>query len=63
MAEPILDEPIITVLPPEELEPLFDDQYYLRYVDDIFQRLGLTEIQWKKEWGTARTDDLAPKTM
>lgn len=31
----------------KELEKLFDYQYYLRYVDDIFHRLGLTENQWK----------------
>ncbi len=57
------DPEVTAILPPEELEPLFDDKYYLRYVDDIFQKLGLTETQWKKEWGKARTDDLAPKKM
>jgi len=57
------DPEVTASLPPEELEPLFDHQYYLRYVDDIFQRLGLTETQWKKELGTARTDELAPKTI
>jgi adenylosuccinate lyase len=31
----------------EELEKLFDYQYYLRHVDDIFQRLGLTKSQWQ----------------
>ncbi len=57
------DPEVTASLPPEELEPLFDYQYYLRYIDDIFRRLGLTETQWKKEWGTASTDDLAPKTI
>jgi adenylosuccinate lyase len=42
-------DPEVTVsLPPKELEPLFDYEYYLRYIDDIFQRLGLTEAQWKE---------------
>ncbi|MBI2849676.1 MAG: adenylosuccinate lyase [Chloroflexi bacterium] len=41
------DPEVVKVLPAEELEPLFDYDYYLRYVDDIFQRLGLTENQWK----------------
>ncbi len=37
------DSEVTAVLPPAELEPLFDEQYYLRYVDDIFTRLGLTK--------------------
>ncbi len=41
------DPEIIASLPLAELEPLFNEQYYLRYVDDIFRRLGLTETQWK----------------
>ncbi len=41
------DAEVIDALPLEELEPLFDYQYYLRYVDDIFKRLGLTRAQWK----------------
>jgi len=42
-------DPEVTVsLPPEELEPLFDYEYYLRHIDDVFQRLGLTEAQWKE---------------
>ena len=41
------DSEVIAVLPTEELESLFDYQYYLRYVDEIFERLGLTKTQWK----------------
>ncbi len=41
------DTEVTAALPAEELEPLFNYQYYLRYVDDIFARLGLTHIQWK----------------
>ncbi len=40
------DPEIITVLPEPELESLFDYQYYLRHVDEIFGRLGLTKTQW-----------------
>ena len=40
-----VDPEVTANLSPEELEPLFDYQYYLRYVDDIFERLGLTRAQ------------------
>ncbi len=35
------DPEVTASLPSAELEKLFDYQYYLRYVDEIFQRLGL----------------------
>ncbi|MFC2043710.1 adenylosuccinate lyase [Chloroflexota bacterium] len=41
------DPELTTSLSLEELEPLFDEQYYLRFIDEIFERLGLTEAQWK----------------
>jgi len=41
------DPEVTATLPQSELEPLFDYQYYLRYIDDIFERLGLTRVQWK----------------
>lgn len=41
------DKEVTTSLPSDELEKIFDYQYYLRHIDDIFQRLGLTESQWK----------------
>ena len=50
-----------TLLPPPELEPLFDYNYYLRYVDDIFARLGLTKAQWKGD--ITEPTDLAPKSI
>ena len=52
------DPEVIATLPEPELEPLFDEQYYLRYIDDIFQRLGLTETQWKGK--IAEPSELAP---
>ena len=41
------DPEVTAALSDEELESLFDYQYYLRYIDDVFQQLGLTEKQWK----------------
>lgn len=57
------DPEVTATLPPEELEPLFDEQYYLRYIDEIFKRLGLTEAQWKERPGFAEPTELSPKTI
>jgi len=56
------DSEVIANLPQGELEPLFDEQYYLRYVDEIFQRLGLTEAQWPEKSGRVAPTKLAPRT-
>jgi len=55
------DSEVTAALPAPELEPLFDEQYYLRYMDDIFGRLGLTEAQWKG--GTAGPSEFAPRSI
>ncbi len=57
------DPEVTASLPPGELEPLFDYQYYLRYIDEIFQRLGLTEAQWKEKPGRVEPGGLAPRTI
>ena len=57
------DPEVTASLPPEELESLFDYQYYLRYVDDIFTRLGLTKAQWREEIGTVKPTELAPRKI
>ena len=57
------DPEVTATLPQSELETLFDYQYYLRYVDEIFKRLGLTETQWKKESGMAKPTGLAPRAI
>jgi adenylosuccinate lyase len=57
------DPDVIASLPQGELETLFDYEYYLRYVDDIFQRLGLTEYQWKETLSRVEPEDLAPKSI
>jgi len=41
------DTEVAGTLETKELESLFDYQYYTRYVDEIFQRLGLTKSQWQ----------------
>ncbi len=57
------DPEVTASLPQEELEPLFDEQYYLRYIDEIFQRLGLTEAQWKEKPSRVEPGELAPRTI
>ncbi len=41
------DADVASALSPEELEKIFDYQFYLQHVDDIFLRLGLTKSQWQ----------------
>jgi len=55
------DPEVTATLPPAELESLFDYQYYLRYVDEIFGRLGLTEVQWKGS--KIEPTELAPRAI
>ena len=57
------DLEVTASLPTGELEALFDYQYYLRYVDDIFHRLGLTGAQWREKPAGVETGKLAPKTI
>lgn len=40
------DAEVKKILPEKEVEALFDYSYYVRYVDDIFNRLGLSGTQW-----------------
>ena len=56
------DADITALLGESELESLFDYNFYLRYVDDIFKRLGLTEAQWKKK-PLSGPIQLAPEAM
>lgn len=55
------DDEVMAVLPARELEPLFDEQYYLRFVDDIFQKLGLTEVQWQEN--RMEKHNLSPRSI
>ena len=55
------DAEVKDTLSPEELEALFDYQYYLRHVDEVFERLGLTSKQWKNS--VTKSAGLAPRAM
>jgi len=57
------DPEVTASLSSGELEELFDYQYYLRYIDEIYQRLGITETQWKGKSGRADPHRLAPRTI
>jgi len=57
------DSEVTATLPQEELEPLFDEQHYLRYVNEIFERLGLTEAQWQGKPGIVKPGELAPRAI
>jgi adenylosuccinate lyase len=41
------DAEVTDVLSAKELEGIFDYQFYLRHVDEVFLRLGLTKSQWQ----------------
>lgn len=55
------DPEVTATLLEKELEVLFDYQYYLRYVDEIFERLGLTRLQWKGS--IAEPTELLPRAL
>ena len=57
------DSEVTATLPQGELELFFDEQYYLRYVNEIFERLGLTEAQWKEKPGIVKPSELAPRAI
>ena len=41
------DAGVMEAITANELEAVFDYQYYLGYVNEVFNRLGLTEVQWR----------------
>ena len=41
------DKEVTEVISPAELDKIFDYQYYLQHVDEIYRRLGLTKSQWQ----------------
>jgi len=54
------DAGITSVLPEDELAALFDYQYFLCYVDEIFARVGLTASQWPGRG--VKTPELPPRS-
>ena len=55
------DAEVTAVMTMDEIEAMFDYQYYLRHIDDIFERLGLTKAQWQMKKGN--NIGLAPTSM
>jgi len=55
------DTEVTGTLSKEELEKLFDYQYYLQHVDDVFLRLGLTKSQW--QGSIPDTTELGPRAI
>ncbi len=43
------DEEVMKFIKANELEAIFDYQFYLGHVNEIFNRLGLTEAQWRSD--------------
>jgi len=54
------DTEVTAQLSESELGSLFDYDYFLRHVDKVFQRLGLTE---KKKAKSAKAGELAPQAL
>jgi adenylosuccinate lyase len=54
-----VDHQILAHLSESELESLFDYDYYLKYVDSIFERLGLTELKKLEQ----QAEKLAPRAL
>jgi len=57
------DRRITAHLSKKELNSLFDYNYYLRYVDTIFERLGLTKTGRGKKAGKTEPTELAPRAV
>ena len=54
------DRRITAHLSKEELNSLFDYGYYLKYVDEVFERLGLSKLKKAKQAGA---ESLAPRSI
>jgi adenylosuccinate lyase len=57
------DDEVTAKLSAEELDGLFDEQYYLRFVNDIFQRLGLTDQQWHDKTARPNRGKRSPRSI
>jgi len=57
------DRRITAHLSKKELNSLFDYNYYLKYVDTIFERLGLTKTGRGKKAGKTEPTELAPRAL
>jgi len=59
----LMDKRITHYLTKDELKSLFDYSYYLKYVDTVFKRLGLTKAKQGKRAGKAGSTKLAPRAV
>ncbi len=57
------DRRITAHLSKKELNSLFDYNYYLRYVDTVFERLELTKSRHGKRAGKTESTELAPRAV
>jgi adenylosuccinate lyase len=57
------DSEVMSSIKAEELVAIFDYQYYLGHVNEIFNRLGLTEAQWRDKSSSSTAMNLAPRTI
>ena len=57
------DKQITARLSKKELNSLFDYDYYLKHVDDVFKRLQLTKTRQGKKAGKAGSAKLAPRAV
>jgi adenylosuccinate lyase len=57
------DKRITTHLSKKELNSLFDYSYYLKHVDEIFERLGLTKTKQEKKASKARSAKLVSRRV
>ena len=59
----LMDKRITNSLTEDELKSLFDYNYYLKYIDTVFERLGLTKTKRGKKAGKAGPTELAPRAV
>ena len=59
----LMDKRITDYLTEDELKSLFNYDYYLKYVDAVFERLGLTKTKRKRKGGKAGSTELAPRAV
>jgi adenylosuccinate lyase len=57
------DSEVMSNIKPEELTAIFDYQYYLGHVNEIFNRLGLTEAQWRDKSTSSAVANLVPRSI
>jgi adenylosuccinate lyase len=57
------DPEVMAVIQAPELESIFDYQYYLGHINEIFNRLGLSEAQWRDKSSITPKSKRAPRSI